>query len=477
MRIGSNGKNLLVSIFAVLFILTAFIPAKPCFAAANVRVLLDGKYLDFDVPPIIENDRTLAPFRKISEALGAEIQWDQETRTVTAYKNDIRVLLKIGDKTAYVNEVPIKLDTPPIIKNDRTLVPIRFFSEAFGAAVSWDNAARTVLINTNGIPSKYILGYYYSQSYQDFIANLDKMSSTAVKWYTLDENGNLTDRDNKRYISVPEGYNEVISLSKESGIEIQMLLFESDSVKLSKVLGTLESRGRLVNQILTVVEREGYDGVNLDFEYLKAADKDNYNNFTSVLYNELKARGKSLSISLPVKTERVDWWPGYDYAALGRNSDFVVLMAYDKNPSTTGPQSGIDWVEEVVDYAIARIPAEKVVLGIGYYGYDWGPSGKSAVILENNGATYLKFADELAKQYGFSLQLDEKSGLFYGKYTDENGATHEIWMESNYSVDRKAKMVIQKGLKGVALWRLGYSTPSFWDTLLNNFSPVKLNNE
>jgi len=262
-------------------------------------------------------------------------------------------------------------------------------------------------------------------------------------------------------------------LSKKNGIEIQMLVFESKAEKFSKVLATAESRMRLANQIVAVVEREGYAGVNLDFEYLKAADKENFNEFTRILYKELKARNKSLSISLPVKTERADWWPGYDYVALGQNCDFVVLMAYDKDPSTPGPQSGIDWVEEVINYAIARIPAEKVVLGIGYYGYDWTPSGRSSVILQNNGTTYLKFADELSQKYGFKLEIDEKTGQYFAKYTDENGISHQLWMESDYSVDKKAKMVIQKGLKGIALWRLGYTSPSFWDTLLNNFNPVK----
>jgi len=449
----------------------AFIPF--CNAAAAVRILFNGSYLDFDVPPIIENNRTLAPYRKIGEALGAEIKWDQETKTVTACKDDKIVILKIGEKTAYVNDTPVELDVPPIIVNNRTLVPVRFFSEAFEATVSWDNASRTVLIDTGEKISKYILGYYYSQSYQDFLENLDKMSATAVKWYSLDNNGNLTDKDNERYINVPVGYENVIKLSRENGIEIQMLVFENMPEKLSKVLESPESRLRLANQILTVVEREGYDGVNLDFEYLKAADRDKYNEFTNILYKELKAKGKSLSISLPVKTEKADWWPGYDYATLGKNCDFVVLMAYDKNPATPEPQSGIDWVEEVINYAIARIPAEKVVLGIGYYGYDWGPSGRSAVIMQNNGATYLKFAKELSQKYGFNLQIDEKSGLYYGKYTDENGNSHELWMESDYSVDKKAKMVLQKGLKGVALWRLGYSSQSFWDTLLGNFNPIK----
>ena len=130
-------------------------------------------------------------------------------------------------------------------------------------------------------------------------------------------------------------------------------------------------------------------------------------------------------------------------------------------------------MEEVVDYAIARIPAEKVVLGIGYYRYDWAAGKRSSVIAENNGATYLVFADELSKKYGLNLNLDQKSGLLFGTYTDENGASHEIWMESNYSVDAKAKLAVRKGLKGVALWRLGFSNSSFWDTLMDNFKPVK----
>ena len=229
-------KKLIIGVFSALFIIMTLIPAKPCEAATYVKVLLNGENIDFDVPPIIENDRTLAPFRKIGEALGAQIEWDQDTKTVTANKEDKRVVLRIGDYTAYINQTPIKLYTPPIIKDNRTLVPVRFFSEAFGAAVMWDNAVRTVLINTDGKPSKYIMGYYYSQSYEDFLKNFNKMSSTAVKWYTLDMNGDLTDRDNSRYINVPEGYENVVKLSKENGIEIHMLVFESDSEGLKSML-------------------------------------------------------------------------------------------------------------------------------------------------------------------------------------------------------------------------------------------------
>jgi spore germination protein YaaH len=463
-------------ILAALLLMLAAVPV-PASAASYVKVMLNGQVLNFDVPPVIENNRTLVPFRKISEAIGATVNWDENTRTITAYKGDKTVILKVGNSTAYVNQNPVKLDAPPVMRKNRTLVPLRFFTEAFGAAVSWENSTRTVFIDTGEKLSKYILGYYYSQSYDDFMKNYDRMSSTAVKWYTLDDNGDVTDNyASPRWIKVPDGYEEVIKLSKEKGLKIFMLLFEMDGNKLQKVLSTMESRKRLVNQIMTVVEREGYDGVNIDFEFLKAQDKDKFNEFIKGLSEALHAGGKSLNLSLPVKTEKADWWPGYDYETLGKYSDFVVLMAYDKNPASPEPQSGIDWVEEVVDYAIARIPAEKVVLGIGYYGYDWASNGsKYTVLATRNGTTIpgLLFADELKEKYGLKLTLDKKSGLAYGTYTDANGVFHQIWMESEASVDAKAKLVIRKGLKGIALWRLGYTTPSLWDTLLSNFKPAK----
>lgn len=467
-------KFTITYIILTFFICQLLIPIQALAAVSNVRVVLNGQNLDFDVPPVIESGRTLVPFRKIGEAMGAQVNWDQETKTINASKAGKTIILKLGDFTAYIDGSPIKLDMPPIMRKDRTLMPLRFFSEAFGAQVSWKNETRTVMINTGEKISKYILGYYYSQSYEDFLNNKDKMSSVAVKWYTLDTNGDVTDNDSSRYIGVPQGYESVTENAKAAGVETHMLVFEAEAAKLEKILATSSSRMSVVNQIINFVEKESYDGVNIDFEYVKATDKDRFSDFIKTLYEALKSRGKSLNLSLPVKTEKADWWPGYDYEALGKYSDFVVLMAYDKNPATPGPQSGIDWVEEVVDYAIARIPAEKVVLGLGYYGYDWANTGKrGAIIPERNGATYLVFADELSEEYGLKLSIDEKSGLSYGKYIDGNGVSHEVWMENNKTIDAKAKLVLNKGLKGVALWRLGFTTPSFWDALLNNFNPLK----
>ncbi len=121
-------------------------PAGEPKAGDAIRVVLDGQMLQFDVPPVIENDRTLVPLRVIFEALGADVEWNGETQTVTAKRSDTEIKLIIGGE-AYVNGQAVELDVPAKIIEDRTLVPLRFVSEALGCQVDWDGVTRTVSIS------------------------------------------------------------------------------------------------------------------------------------------------------------------------------------------------------------------------------------------------------------------------------------------------------------------------------------------
>lgn len=116
-------------------------------AQATPQIILDGQALAFDVPPTIENDRTLVPLRAIFEALGAGVNWDGVTQTVTATKGTTEIRLAIGG-AAYKNGQPVNLDVPAKIISDRTMVPLRFVSEALGCQVSWDGATQTVTITS-----------------------------------------------------------------------------------------------------------------------------------------------------------------------------------------------------------------------------------------------------------------------------------------------------------------------------------------
>lgn len=113
----------------------------------SIKVLLDGQYLTFDVDPIAIKGRTLVPLRGIFEALDLTVGWDYETQTVSGSKEGLHIKLVLGEVSASVNEKAISLDVPAKVINQRTLMPLRFVSEATGAQVTWDGNSRTVIIN------------------------------------------------------------------------------------------------------------------------------------------------------------------------------------------------------------------------------------------------------------------------------------------------------------------------------------------
>lgn len=115
------------------------------FAGSSaIRIDLDGAEIAADSPPVIENGRTLAPVRAVFEAMGGTVTWNQSSREVTLVKDDMTVKLKIGSKSAYINGTEKTLDVPARLIKDRTMIPVRFVSEALGCEVSWDAKNRIV---------------------------------------------------------------------------------------------------------------------------------------------------------------------------------------------------------------------------------------------------------------------------------------------------------------------------------------------
>ena len=114
-----------------------------------IDLYVDGSQLQTDAPPTAISGRTLVPVRAIFESLGAEVSWNQSDKTATATKDGTSITLTIDNKTAYVNGSPKTLDVPAKAINGRTMVPVRFISEALNARVMWDGSAQTVYIVTN----------------------------------------------------------------------------------------------------------------------------------------------------------------------------------------------------------------------------------------------------------------------------------------------------------------------------------------
>jgi len=140
------------AVWIVLALVAAISVAAPTQSGAQgmIRVFVDGQPVNFDVPPTVIQGRVLVPLRGIFERLGATVDYNAANQHILAVRGGQTVELTVGSRQAAVNNQPQLLDVPAFTINGRTMVPLRFISEALGAGVQWNAANATILINSNG---------------------------------------------------------------------------------------------------------------------------------------------------------------------------------------------------------------------------------------------------------------------------------------------------------------------------------------
>jgi ankyrin repeat protein len=145
----SLGKNFTYKIFFSFLVFSTLLQLPLSTKAQNeISVFIDDKKLIFDRPPIMVNNRVLVPVRSVIEALGGQAEWNAENQEVTLKRTVQEIHLQIGSKTATSKTRSYQLDQEPILFQDRTMVPVRFISETLGATVNWDEQHNAVLISS-----------------------------------------------------------------------------------------------------------------------------------------------------------------------------------------------------------------------------------------------------------------------------------------------------------------------------------------
>ncbi|HLY23737.1 MAG TPA: copper amine oxidase N-terminal domain-containing protein [bacterium] len=140
------------AVWIALALVAAISVAAPMPSGAQgvIRVFVDGQPVNFDVPPTVIQGRVLVPLRGIFERLGATVDYNAANQHILAVRGGQTVELTVGSRQAAVNTQPQLLDVPAFTINGRTMVPLRFISEALGAGVQWNAANATILINSGG---------------------------------------------------------------------------------------------------------------------------------------------------------------------------------------------------------------------------------------------------------------------------------------------------------------------------------------
>ena len=141
--------------FLLIFVLLSFTGlamGKPCQAKTNIQIKMDGERLSIkDAPPILTGDRILVPMEPIFKKLNADLNWDEDSQTITVQLGNSNIKLTIGKKEAIKNEQKVLLETSPQLMNDTIMVPLRFIVEALGGQVNWVGETNTIEISSPGV--------------------------------------------------------------------------------------------------------------------------------------------------------------------------------------------------------------------------------------------------------------------------------------------------------------------------------------
>ena len=256
--------------------------------------------------------------------------------------------------------------------------------------------------------------------------------------------------------------NFMIVLAKENGVSpiLSLTPFGADgqfnNYLITSVVNNPAAKENLINQIVETVTMRGFEGVDVDFEFILASDRAAFAEFVGELRTAVNALGYPVSVALAPKTSDTQQgllYEGKDYALLGAAADSVLLMTYEWG-YTYGPPMAVapvNSVRQVVEYAVTKIPPEKIDLGIPNYGYDWPlPFERGVTRAKTIGNIE---AVQIAIEQDAVIQFDDTAMSPYFNYESE-GILHEVWFEDVRSLREKFRVIEDYGLRGAGYWQI-----------------------
>lgn len=346
-----------------------------------------------------------------------------------------------ADDIAYDNQIPFP------------------YALAVGASLlltqaSYTLASEDILISNSGRPA-YSSGYAYP-----FISRwvleqtLPYLTDLFIFSYGFTVDGAL----------IPPALDDtfMITLAKNYGVAPVLTLtpFGPDgqfsNYLITRVVNNETAKAQLIEELANQITERGFEGVDIDFEYILAEDRIPFATFVSEVRTAINALGYPVSVALAPKTSDTQTgllYEGKDYALLGEAADYVLLMTYEWG-YTFGPAMAVaplNKVREVVEYALTKIPAEKINLGIPNYGYDWTlPFVRGTSKAQNIGNVE---AVQIAIAQGAEIKFDPVAQSPFFTYV-QNGLTHEVWFEDVRSIHGKFGLVQEYGLRGMSYWQI-----------------------
>lgn len=270
----------------------------------------------------------------------------------------------------------------------------------------------------------------------------------------------------------------MITLARQYGVAPILTLTpfgpdgQFNNLLISAVVNNLAARETLKNEIVDQIQQRGFEGLDIDFEFILASDRDAFVEFVRYMREAVNALGYPVSVALAPKTSADQQgllYEGKDYPALGEAADYVLLMTYEWGykygpPLAVAP---LNQVRRVLDYAITEIPPEKINLGIPNYGYDWPlPFVRGETVAETIGNIQ---AIQRAVENEVPIQFAELSQAPFYNYFFGN-VEHEVWFEDVRSMNATFDLIEEYNLRGASYWTIMQLFRANWLLLDERFN-------
>ncbi len=309
-------------------------------------------------------------------------------------------------------------------------------------------------------------GYYVSYdatSLTSLEQHVSQLDIVAPYFYQLNADGTI---DNRYF------QQDALNVMRNAHVKIvPMIKNVSTWDGFHNTIATSQQRDAIATRLADLVVQNNYDGINIDFEAVNAADAPLLTDLMARISAKFRPLGKLVTQAVIARTsdKPTTWGGAYDYAGLAPYDDYMLVMAYDfhssgGSPGAIGP---IGWIKSVLDYTTTKFPASRTLLGVGMYGYDWDVTAKTT-------ATAKRFdqATALLSLPGATSGYDTTDQAPWIKYTDTHAEQHEVWYENAQSFKAKLQVVIDDQLAGFAMWRLGQEDPAVWNVISTLNTPA-----
>jgi len=289
------------------------------------------------------------------------------------------------------------------------------------------------------------------------IPGLNVISPT---WFSLaDKQGSINNLGSVAYVK----------WAHEQGLQVWALCSNGFDPELTTpVLRSYELRKKFIQQLLVFADSYGFDGINLDFENINYTDKDYLTQFVRELTPYMHEQGLTVSMDMTVRSANENWSMVYDRVALAKTLDYVAVMTYDEHwrlSPESGSVASLPWVEEGVARMLEQIPKEKLLLGVPFYTRLWTETTQAdGTVKVTSEALSMAAAKKWINGRNIQLVQDDTTGQNYGTFTD-GVKTYKIWVEDEYSMRQRIRLVKKYSLPGVASWRKGFEESVIWDVI------------